>query len=219
MSLLEAKVNAKLEETNNLLREILKRDHCKPPKKRQLTHQKETLNEEEHLDVPRATDTTQGTSDDYYSLLGAGDQSSSRTFGSSGLPSSPAASSATRVLNLASKLVPKPVLRAARSVTETHPSTHHHSTHDSPREYSELTMTLDYEELKSSTLSTDDEDTNRDEASLRLNLLTSTASPGGLNRALSLQLPEPDPDQVNRGVLRQTHSDSKEPDNLSVENV
>lgn len=215
VSLLEAKVNAKLEETNNLLREILKREYCKGPKRRQLTHQKETLNEEENVDVTDTGDTCPGggggTTDDYYSLLGTGDACSSKTFGgSSGLPSSPAASSATRVLNLASKLVPRPMLRAAKSVTE--PSTH--GTHDSPREYSELTMTLDYEELKSSTLSTDDEDTNRDEASLRLNVLTT--SPSNLNRALSLQLPEPEPDEVSRGVLRQTHSDSKDPD---VDNV
>ena len=213
MSLLEAKMNAKLEETNSLLREILKREHSKP-KRRQLTHQKETLNEEEHSDAgyPRA--------DEYYSLLGSGDAGTSGLkAGTSSILGSPAGSSGGRVMNLASRLVPRPVLRAARSVTET--ST---CPHDSPREYSELTMTLDYEELKSSTLSTDDEDTtntNRDGTSLRLNVLNSSTSAisGTLNRALSLQLPEPEPSEVNRGVLRQTHSDSKDPDDPSATQV
>lgn len=206
VSLLEAKMNAKLEETNSLLREILKREH--KPKRRQLTHQKETLNEEEH------SDPAYSQVDEYYSLLASSDQARA---GTSGLLSSPAGSSGGRVINLASRLVPRPVLRAARSVTET--ST---CPHDSPREYSELTMTLDYEELKSSTLSTDDEDTTntRDGTSLRLNIMNSTSTASGtLNRALSLQLPEPEPSEVNRGVLRQTHSDSKDPDDPSATQV
>lgn len=206
-------MHARLEETNSLLREILKREHSKPPKRRQLTHQKETLNEEEHSDVGYSH------GDEYFSLLGPSDHQQ-RAPGPSGLLHSPAGSTSSRgVINLASRLVPRPVLRTARSVTET--ST---CPHDSPREYSELTMTLDYEELKSSTLSTDDEDTtntNKDGTSLRLNLLNSAASgtSGTLNRAQSLQLPEPEPGEVSRGVLRQTHSDSKDPDDTSATQV
>jgi hypothetical protein len=66
---------------------------------------------------------------------------------------------------------------------------------------------LDYEELKSSTFSTDDEDTAKDATSLRLTVLNTN-----LNRARSLQLPQSSEGLPERGILRQTHSDSKETD-------
>lgn len=91
------------------------------------------------------------------------------------------------------------------------------SMQESPREYSELTTTLDYDELKSSTLSTDEDELMLHQ---RFDPHPSSSSHSGaltvigsnLNRAKSLQLPEPDPEIVERGLLRQTLSDSK-PDN------
>lgn len=84
------------------------------------------------------------------------------------------------------------------------------SMHESPREYSELTTTYDYDELKSSTLSTDeDELLSRDRDPTTSQSLELTVVSTGLNRTKSLQLPEPDPSE-ERGVLRQTLSDSKD---------
>ena len=67
-------------------------------------------------------------------------------------------------------------------------------------------MTLDYEELKSSTLSTDeDEETAKETGDLRLMVLNQNMS-----RARSVQLPPPP--AHDRAVLRQTHSDTRDPD-------
>lgn len=112
---------------------------------------------------------------------------------------SPALSPSSRVVNLASKIMSQPRYQRSKQSTQ-------ESAQASPKEYSELTMTLDYEELKSSTFSTDEEDTARDTGSLRL-----TVSNTNLNRARSLQLPEPEPETLTeRRVLRQTHSDSRD---------
>lgn len=84
------------------------------------------------------------------------------------------------------------------------------SMQESPREYSELTTTYDYDELKSSTLSTDeDELLTRDPTTSHSLSLTVVST--NLNRTKSLQLPEPDSSE-ERGVLRQTLSDSKDTD-------
>lgn len=65
-------------------------------------------------------------------------------------------------------------------------------------------MTLDYEELKSSILSTDeDEETAKETGDLRLMVLNQN-----MGRARSVQLPPPQ----DRAVLRQTHSDTRDPD-------
>lgn len=165
------------------MREFLSsKDSSRFSKKKALVHQKESLKQED-------IETQQASQHDKHSLL----QEKSRHSPSSLSP-------ATRVKSLASKILPRPRSHQPRSKQSVE------STQGSPKEYSELTTTLDYEELKSSTFSTDEEDTARDTCSLRLHVLSTN-----LNRARSLQLPEPEP-QIERGVLRQTHSDSKDTD-------
>lgn len=127
-------------------------------------------------------------------------------------------SPARRVFNIASRFIAgrskhKSSRQSAHEQQPLQQSSQRGSGQGSPKEYSELTMTLDYEELKSSTFSTDEEDTARDAGSLRLNILTPTTS--NLNRARSLQLPTEPSDTSEgreRGVLRQVHSDSKDTD-------
>lgn len=166
------------------MREFLSgKDSSRFFKKKALVHQKESLGQED-------MEAQQLSQHDKHSLL----QEKSRHSPSSLSP-------ATRVKNLASKILPRPRSHQPRSKQSTL-----ESAQGSPKEYSELTTTLDYEELKSSTFSTDEEDTTRDTCSLRLHVLSTN-----LNRARSLQLPEPEP-QAERGVLRQTHSDSKDPE-------
>ena len=102
----------------------------------------------------------------------------------------------SRVTKSGGRLVPRPWEPAPASREPSNEST---------REYSELTTTLDYEELKSSTLSTDeDEETAREAGDVRLTLLTHSMS-----RARSLQLPSL---QEQTAVLRHTHSDTQDTD-------
>ena len=109
---------------------------------------------------------------------------------------------------LACRLLSKTTSRIRNHSPQSSKSLTREPTQESPREYSELTTTYDYEELKSSTLSTDDEDTTSGMGGTTSLALTVMSN---LNRATSLQLPEPEPSE-SRGVLRQTVSDSKEPD-------
>lgn len=172
---LETKINNRLEETNSLLRDFLS---SKGVKRSRL--QRETLvSQEEQEDSAEKHDK--------YSLI---HEQQPRTQSPSN------ASPASRVMHFASKIMSRPRYQRSKQSTQ-------ESAQGSPKEYSELTTTLDYEELKSSTFSTDEEDTARDATSLRLTVL---------NRARSLQLPQSTEPLPERGVLRQTHSDSKETD-------
>lgn len=91
----------------------------------------------------------------------------------------------------------RPKLRPARSMTET-------TARESPKEYSELTGTFDYEELKSLQISTDDE---RDSRDIGTSLTVMSSS---LSRTRSLQIDVQHEQQHEGHALRQTHSDSRD---------
>lgn len=188
MAALESKINRKLDATNFLLRELSSKE---PRCRRKLTYQKQALEDQEAS-----------------SAKCPGDALLQRLAPPTRPPEQAAATSprpaASRVLHPATRLMTGTRRSAQPSREESNEST---------REYSELTMTLDYEELKSSTLSTDeDEETAKEMGDLRLMVLNQN-----MGRARSVQLPPPE----DRAVLRQTHSDTRDPDfeNQSHEEV
>ena len=173
---MEVKINQKMDFTNCLLQELLDKEKAAKTKLfYQQQHRSESQESQQPISKSRNGDNGKS------SLIEQRSQS-------------PRVSSAGRVMNMAARFMPR-ARKAAQQSRE--PS------NDSTREYSELTTTLDYEELKSSTLSTDDDDeaTTKDAGSLHLTLMS-----GGLTRARSAQLPQPE----GRGVLRQTHSDTRD---------
>lgn len=93
-------------------------------------------------------------------------------------------------------------LRSARSMTM-------ETARESPKEYSELTGTFDYEELKSPHISTDEEGSREACVVPVPTAISLSVMSGPLSRARSLQM-----DEAQRSgtmaTLRQTHSDSKE---------
>lgn len=137
-------------------------------------------------------------------------------------PQTPPPTSTTKTIHRSSGIFPSRFMSskvrgtALRSGKQ-QPKQQSESMQESPREYSELTTTYDYDELKSSTLSTDEEDLLiRDRDPTTSQSLALTVVSTNLNRTKSLQLPEPDPSE-ERGVLRQTLSDSKDNDDWEPE--
>lgn len=182
MAALESKINRKLDATNFLLRELTSKE---PRCKRKLTYQKQALEDVEASAAKCPADSA---------ILRP-------------CPTRPEQLS-HGAAHAASRKVPHSAPRVGTDVTRRAPHTSREESNESTREYSELTMTLDYEELKSSILSTDDdEETAKETGDLRLKVLNQNMS-----RALSVQLPAAPSSTDERAVLRQTHSDTRDPD-------
>lgn len=224
MAFLEANINMRFEEVTNLLRGINNSNSnnynntrgggdiriSSASGKRRLIYQKETpcqemphQEEEEEVDESflgeeeNETETGERSSLLHGHEIRSGSPHSSTHGTAAGTSGGKTGTLTSRILSKSSKIMShQPSKSSTRDTTQ-----------ESPREYSELTTTYDYEELKSSTLSTDEEDTSGlgGGTSLALTVMSN------LNRATSLQLPEPEPGE-SRGVLRQTVSDSKEPE-------